>query len=282
MSMFQALGSLTSLATGNEASHHFVVSGGADAWHKAKGKFDVMCLADTATGKGEPGLVDVNEGNQYVSGLGTQCCNGQYGIRPGCRVNENYQQAKKVCEAEGMRLCTTKEVRAGHGEGTGCKFDYCHVWVSDSCSNTMAPTVAPTHSPTERIIDCSFQAKKCSDHFREGHICDDCLTAAAPLCSKAQRSKLCYITELNKPGLKDQHGNVMKCDQDDVRMFCMQKTSEALIFNQFELYRVAQMHCFPFLDDRCQIKAGDLKQLYHTARHEFLAGSGSYKQFEQQ
>jgi len=37
------------------------------------------------------------------------------------------------CEDNGMRLCTIQELRNGHAQGTGCKFDSKEVWSSSPC-----------------------------------------------------------------------------------------------------------------------------------------------------
>merc|ERR1712137_454716 len=40
---------------------------------------------------------------------------------------------KDYCEEHGMRLCTLKELKDGHAQGTGCNFDAKDVWSSDTC-----------------------------------------------------------------------------------------------------------------------------------------------------
>jgi len=37
------------------------------------------------------------------------------------------------CQVNGMRLCTINELRKGHAQGTGCKFDGEEVWSSSPC-----------------------------------------------------------------------------------------------------------------------------------------------------
>merc|ERR1711862_159032 len=41
---------------------------------------------------------------------------------------------KDYCEDNGMRLCTIQELKNGHAQGTGCKFDSKEVWSSSPCS----------------------------------------------------------------------------------------------------------------------------------------------------
>jgi len=64
------------------------------------------------------------------------------GLTPGCGASRCVDPDKWVgrvwarkdyCEDNGMRLCTIKELKDGHAQGTGCQFDAKDVWSSTSC-----------------------------------------------------------------------------------------------------------------------------------------------------
>jgi len=66
--------------------------------------------------------------------LGVTCCNGKgEGSRPSCIKAVGQAAAESHCQAQGLRLCTSAEVKAGAGEATGCKFDHRLVWTADQC-----------------------------------------------------------------------------------------------------------------------------------------------------
>ena len=43
-------------------------------------------------------------------------------------------EARAVCEAAGMRLCSLRELASGSCCGSGCALDFQHVWSAESCS----------------------------------------------------------------------------------------------------------------------------------------------------
>jgi len=64
------------------------------------------------------------------------------GLTPGCGASRCVDPDKWVgrvwarkdyCEDNGMRLCTIKELKDGHAQGTGCNFDAKEVWSSSAC-----------------------------------------------------------------------------------------------------------------------------------------------------
>lgn len=68
--------------------------------------------------------------------LGVTCCDDTDadGTRPGCKENVGYEEAKKICEDAGKRLCTVPELNMrGKGFQVGCGFDETLQWVSESC-----------------------------------------------------------------------------------------------------------------------------------------------------
>eukprot|EP00037_Helgoeca_nana_P030463 m.376491 g.376491 ORF g.376491 m.376491 type:complete len:1539 (-) comp28194_c0_seq1:146-4762(-) len=51
----------------------------------------------------------------------------------GCSGKVSYPEAKQFCEAVGARLCTLPELQADETHGSGCNYDFEHVWSSTSC-----------------------------------------------------------------------------------------------------------------------------------------------------
>lgn len=80
-------------------------------------------------------------GQSSYNQLAVQCCNaaGSQGSRPGCQKHKTWNQAKSYCEGQQLQLCTDAQVAADIGAGSGCSFDYYHVWSSTTCSPVATP-----------------------------------------------------------------------------------------------------------------------------------------------
>ena len=80
-------------------------------------------------------------GQSSYNQLAVQCCNaaGSQGSRPGCQKHKTWNQAKSYCEGKQLQLCTDAQVAADIGAGSGCSFDYYHVWSSTTCSPVATP-----------------------------------------------------------------------------------------------------------------------------------------------
>jgi cysteine-rich repeat protein len=64
----------------------------------------------------------------YVSQVLHQSCSG----------NVTYDQAERLCDSSGARLCTADELAADHAKGTGCGYDLAPVWSSSSSHQDLA------------------------------------------------------------------------------------------------------------------------------------------------
>mmetsp|Transcript_7547 Transcript_7547/g.19452 ORF Transcript_7547/g.19452 Transcript_7547/m.19452 type:complete len:1532 (-) Transcript_7547:376-4971(-) len=51
----------------------------------------------------------------------------------GCSGRVTYPEAKRFCEGAGGRLCTLAELQADETHGSGCNYDFEHIWSSTSC-----------------------------------------------------------------------------------------------------------------------------------------------------
>lgn len=52
-----------------------------------------------------------------------------------CFAKQTYGDAKRICAANGGRLCTQVEIQSGATRGTGCNFDHDLVWTSTESTN---------------------------------------------------------------------------------------------------------------------------------------------------
>jgi hypothetical protein len=62
------------------------------------------------------------------------------------------------------------------------------------------------------------------------------------------------------------------CDYDSLRMFCLKQTAVKRTFEKMDIYNFAVQHCFPRLDDQCQVTEKDLHVLATSAygKQEFV------------
>ncbi|KAJ8612429.1 hypothetical protein CTAYLR_006581 [Chrysophaeum taylorii] len=82
---------------------------------------------------------------------GVRCCDEHGGAASPCDAAcelVDFATAQAKCDAIDMRLCTTAEILSLQTVGTGCLYDFMHVWAAESmCS---PPTPRPSFSPTLR------------------------------------------------------------------------------------------------------------------------------------
>ena len=45
-----------------------------------------------------------------------------------CSADKTYAEAETICQAQGARLCTKKELEDNCTQGSGCQFDKTLVW----------------------------------------------------------------------------------------------------------------------------------------------------------
>lgn len=52
-----------------------------------------------------------------------------------CQASATWEEASATCSAVGSRLCTVSELQQDAAQGSGCGFDFMHVWTSDTCNS---------------------------------------------------------------------------------------------------------------------------------------------------
>merc|ERR1712032_965724 len=51
----------------------------------------------------------------------------------GCHTKKTFPEAMAICSSKNLRLCSSSEVGSSMLCGTGCGFDWHHVWTSTEC-----------------------------------------------------------------------------------------------------------------------------------------------------
>merc|ERR1712228_403611 len=78
---------------------------------------------------------------------GCRCCKEGKAASSECEDQNckawKYDDCNKKCTEEGGRLCSEDEIlNKGEGKGTGCTYDYMHVWTSTTCTDPATTAVA--------------------------------------------------------------------------------------------------------------------------------------------
>eukprot|EP00051_Salpingoeca_urceolata_P027566 m.482070 g.482070 ORF g.482070 m.482070 type:complete len:3234 (-) comp22424_c0_seq1:122-9823(-) len=89
---------------------------------------------------------------------GTDCQGDSY--------KKSFDEAQQQCKDLGMRLCTFSEILSEETRGTGCGYDYAHVWTSTDC-RTCNVTGKLTHAGSiQRRVEAPKQCSALADrHF---------------------------------------------------------------------------------------------------------------------
>jgi hypothetical protein len=92
-------------------------------------------------------------------GINVRCCKdgkkikmSEYGCIGDCNPcrNKNFDQANKICNDKGFRLCSINEIESGKTKGTGCGFDLERVWATPR--TTKKTTEAAKAAKTAKTI----------------------------------------------------------------------------------------------------------------------------------
>jgi len=96
-----------------------------------------LCVQSDIPSTAQPGL-DNSLDSTSCGSVNYFFCDRQmntvYGYRPDCSVEPaTYSEAKAVCKAHGMRMCSVEEMMLGVTEKTGCWYDAAYQWTSTRC-----------------------------------------------------------------------------------------------------------------------------------------------------
>lgn len=97
------------------------------------------CKAPTASWMdlGWRGADCANPDSSTVGGVTNIVIDERYGGNgePTCYKDKTFAESEDLCYRAGGRLCTSDEIERGATTGTGCRFDFEHVWTSTTCGS---------------------------------------------------------------------------------------------------------------------------------------------------
>jgi len=119
-------------------SSHWIAAGNPanDNWRD--GIPNVECAEDSR--------VKASDATVYGDDIGVSCCSvdGSNGVREfdgQCYQAVTYGDAERICEDNGLRLCSLSEMLGKATEGAGCSHDARYNWVADECGSESGHSV---------------------------------------------------------------------------------------------------------------------------------------------
>lgn len=77
------------------------------------------------------------------------------GATPDCNATAStHAEAEALCEANGMRLCTSEEMGNNETQDSGCNFNYVAVWTSTACDGGYVTQAGYSGSLTDHPVTC--------------------------------------------------------------------------------------------------------------------------------
>jgi hypothetical protein len=138
--------------------YHFVVIGNAASTNAVRTQGEAQCVASNTqhevrccSDRALPGYSRGDNAQQRQCGADVWAESNF--TRPGfqCMSNQNWAAAEAICQADGSRLCTVRELAKGCSRGTGCGHDADLVWSDTPCNQPPRYALAVIGSSTNNV-----------------------------------------------------------------------------------------------------------------------------------